>query len=236
MRLSAPIYQLKRRAKGIARTDKIALHEALDRVAREEGFEQWSLLSSRACESAAPSLLSRLTDGDLLLLAARPGQGKTRLGLRLLLDAACAGRRAVFFTLEYTEPQARALAGTLDQAGASCADRVEVVTSDDISADLIIRLLADAPKATVAVIDYLQILDQDRRKPALAEQMRALKRFAHDTGVVFGFLSQIDRAFDPRRDGLPGIGDIRLPNALAEHSFSAACFLHGDQSRFQRMR
>jgi RNA polymerase-interacting CarD/CdnL/TRCF family regulator len=36
MRLSAPIYQLKRRAKLLARNEKIALHDALDRVAREK--------------------------------------------------------------------------------------------------------------------------------------------------------------------------------------------------------
>jgi len=45
MRLSVPIYQLKRRAKILARDEKIALHEALDRIAREEGFPSWGLLS-----------------------------------------------------------------------------------------------------------------------------------------------------------------------------------------------
>jgi hypothetical protein len=39
MRLSAPIYKLKRRAKLMARDENIALHEALDRLAREEGSQ-----------------------------------------------------------------------------------------------------------------------------------------------------------------------------------------------------
>ncbi len=78
MKLSAPIYQLKRRAKLMARDRKIALHTALDRVAHDEGFAGWSLLSARvAAGAAANDMLSRLSDGDLLLLGARPGQGKT---------------------------------------------------------------------------------------------------------------------------------------------------------------
>lgn len=226
MRLSAPIYQLKRRARLMARTNKIALHDALDRVAREEGFERWSLLSSRASAISAPSLLPQLVNGDLLLLGARAGQGKTRLALKLLLDAIREGRRALFFTLEYTDRQARELAHALDRAEAPAADRLEIVTSDDIDANLIVHHLADSPKGTVAVIDYLQILDQDRRKPALAEQMDILKRFAMDAGVVLGFISQVDRAFESRPGAMPGIDDIRLPNPIARNTFSKACFLH----------
>jgi len=89
MKLSAPIFQLRRRAKLMARNEKVPLHEALDQVARKEGFARWSLLSSQAAKgSLSQTLLSRLTDGDLLLVAARPGHGKTTLGLQLLLDAA----------------------------------------------------------------------------------------------------------------------------------------------------
>ena len=107
MRLSVPIYQLKRRAKLLARDEKIPLHEAQDRIAREEGFNAWSALSARlAANPTASALLPNLAEGDMLLIAARPGQGKTLMGLRLLLDAARDGRRAVFFTLEYNDQQA----------------------------------------------------------------------------------------------------------------------------------
>ena len=46
MKLSAPIYQLKRNAKRLSREEKIPLHEALDRVAAQEGFGGWSLLAA----------------------------------------------------------------------------------------------------------------------------------------------------------------------------------------------
>jgi replicative DNA helicase len=234
MKLSAPIYQLKRRAKLLARDEKLPLHEALDRIAREEGFAGWSLLSSRlAMYSPSKAMLSRVADGDLLLLGARPGQGKTLLGLQLLLDAAGDGRRAVFFTLEYTDREVRDRIRSLDGGDDGLGAKLEIVTSDDISATSIVEHLSGSPRGTVAVIDYLQILDQKRSKPALSEQMLVLQEFARRNGIILGFISQIDRSFDPERDLVPGIGDIRMPNPIQLGIFSKACFLHDREVRFQ---
>ena len=73
MRLSAPIYRLKRVARTQARDQNIPLHAALDQIAATEGFSSWSLLVSRdAKESIDPSaLLARLRPGELALIAAR---------------------------------------------------------------------------------------------------------------------------------------------------------------------
>ena len=46
MRLSSPIYTLKRQAKLLARDNDIRLHEALNRIAAKEGFNDWSHLAS----------------------------------------------------------------------------------------------------------------------------------------------------------------------------------------------
>lgn len=236
MKLSAPIFQLKRRARLMARAGNLPLHEALDKIAREEGFARWSLLSSRAAEDASPeAILTRLEHGDLVLMAGRPGHGKTVLGLRMLLDAARLGRGAVLFTLEFTEEEARRHLRQLDDAALGWADKVDVVTSEAIGADLVMRHLADAAPGTVAIIDYLQILDQQRSKPALADQIQALSAFARETGVILGFLSQIDRAFDPDAKRLPDIGDIRLPNRVDLGLFTKAVFLHGGEAGFQRV-
>lgn len=231
MRLSAPIYQLKRRARLLSRREAIPLHEAQDRIAREEGLASWSLLASRAARKApAAGLLAGLAGGDMLLIGARPGQGKTMLGLQLLLDALREGRRAVFFTLEYTEAEVLRRLQSLDPGPGRVP---EIVTSEAIGADMIVAHLADAPRGTVAVVDYLQILDQQRSKPALAEQMAVLHDFARRTGVILGFISQIDRSFDPERDGVPGPGHVRLPNPIPAGLFSRACFLHGGEVRLQ---
>ncbi len=175
MKLSAPIYQLKKRAKRMVRNDGVPLHQALDTIAREEGFTRWSLLSAHT--TAGPlsqTLLSQLKQGDMLLLAGRRGQGKTALGLQLLLDAARLDRKAVFFTLEFTETEARAHLHARSGGTDESSDKVEIVTSPEISADYIVRHLSGAPAGSVAVIDYLQILDQRRSTPPLSEQVGSL--------------------------------------------------------------
>jgi replicative DNA helicase len=234
MKLSAPIFQLKRRAKLVARNNDIPLHEALDQVARHEGFETWSLLSSRIGDvPLSEKILSKLDDGDLLLVAGRPGHGKTALGIRILIDAAREGRRSVFFTLEFTEQQAKKNIRALAENTRGLDDKIEIVTSDEISADYVIRHLSTAESGTVGVVDYLQILDQQRSKPALSDQILALGSFAKKTGVVLGFISQIDRSFDPESKCLPDIRDIRLPNLVDLRLFDKACFLHNGEARLR---
>jgi predicted ATP-dependent serine protease len=176
MKLSAPVYQLKRRAKLLARKEKLPLHDALDRIAHEEGLARWSLLSSRL-KRGPGALLHRLSYGDLLLLAGRPGHGKTLLGLQLLLDAVDESRKATFFTLEYTEREAMQRIRSL-RGAQGMDERLEIVTSDDLSADFVVDHLSGSDQGTVAVLDYLQVLDQQRSKPPLADQMRVFRDFA----------------------------------------------------------
>ncbi|AJE45679.1 DNA helicase [Celeribacter indicus] len=234
MRLSAPIYQLKRRAKLLARDENIPLHQAQARIAAEEGFTAWSLLAARVTADADVSaLLPQLVDGDMLLIAARPGHGKTRLGLRLLLDAALDGRRSALFSLEYTEREAmerfRALADPLP-------DTIpEIITTDDICADYIIQHLRGAPSGSVALIDYLQILDQRRTKPPLSDQMKALQAFTRSTGVILAVIAQIDRSYASEAASVPGFTDLRLPNPIPANIFSKACFLNAGEVRLQGM-
>lgn len=142
MALSQPIHRLKRRARLLSRREGIPLHAALDQVAREEGFSAWSMLVVR---SVAPSpgrvKLSQLSDGDLLLLGGRPGQGKTLLSLDLAIQAVQAGRAVVFFSLEYNHPEILRCVAAIGADPRSFGAKVRIDTSDDISADHIIGQL-----------------------------------------------------------------------------------------------
>lgn len=236
MKLSAPIHRLKSEAKSIARDGGIPLHAALDRIAAREGYESWSLLAAKdAAASPAARTLARLNPGDMLLIGARPGQGKTLLGLELIVEAVKDGRRGSFYTLEYNEGDVANRLRSLGAASEKLRQALSIVTSDEISADYIIAREHDAVPGNVVVIDYLQILDQDRRKPDLTTQVSALKEFARQTGLIFVFISQIDRAYDPQKNALPGLGDIRLPNPLDLALFSKACFLGNGELRFQAL-
>lgn len=233
MHLSAPLYRLKREARLLSRQQTIPLHAALDRIAAREGFRSWSLLARRACErSPAARLYPRLSPGDMLLVGARPGEGKTLLALELGLEAMKAGGRCVLFTLEYVE---RDVAARFDALGADVGGfggRFQLDASDDICAAHIIGRIAAMPSGTLAVIDYLQILDQRRETPDLETQMLELSAFARRSGAILVFVSQIDRSYDPARKPLPDLADIRLPNPLDLRVFSKTCFLNAGEVRF----
>jgi len=234
MKLSAPVYRLKRKAKELARKDDIPLHLALDRVAAGEGFGAWSLLAAKSAETlSAEGLLARLEPGDLLLIGARPGHGKTLLSLQLAVEAMKAGRRAVFFTLEYT---ARDVLGRFRALGVDPAQFEALFSFDDseaISADHIMQALAEAPRGTLAIVDYLQLLDQKRGNPGLGAQISALKAFAREKGVILAFISQIDRSYDPAAKPCPDLDDVRLPNPFDLSLFSKSCFLNEGEVRFR---
>ena len=170
-------------------------------------------------------MLSRLSDGDLLLLGARPGHGKTLLGLQLLLDAVRDGGGKVYSSHWSTPSKKPESASDRWKSKTSgIGDALEIVTSDDICAAYITRYLGDACRGTVAVVDYLQILDQRRSSPELSEQLSVLQGLAQQTGVVLAFISQLDRSYDPETKPLPGLQDLRLPNKVDVGLFSKACF------------
>lgn len=234
MKLSAPIHVLKRKARLLSRTENIPLHEALDRVAAKEAFRSWSLLVVKASTVApAGKLFPRLKSGDLVLVGARPGQGKTLMSLELAVEAMKMGNRGAFFTLEYTQQDVLGCLRAIGVKPAQFDDLFEFDCSDAINADHIIKTLASAPPGTLVVIDYLQLLDQKRESPELTVQIRALKAFARDRGLIMVFISQIDRSYDPSRKPFPDIGDIRRPNPLDLTLFDKAFFLNNGEVRFQ---
>ena len=234
MRLSAPVYHLKRQARLLSRRENVPLHQALDVVAAKEGFASWSLLAAKAAEAApAGALMAQLMPGDMVLVAARPGQGKTLMSLELAVATMREGNRAVFFTLEYVHADILDRFRTIGVDPADFDHLFEFDNSDAISAAYIIKTLRSAPRGTLAVIDYLQLLDQKRENPELMVQIRALRSFARERGLMLVFISQVDRAYDPARKPFPDIGDIRLPNPLDLSLFDKACFLNKGEIQFQ---
>jgi len=234
MKLSAPVYHLKRKAKLLSRKEEIPLHEALNRIAAQEGLAGWSLLSAKVSATATASkLFAQLRPGDCVLLGSRPGQGKTLMSLELAVEAMKSGNRSAFFTLEYSEKD------VLDRLHALGVERTrfeglfESDSSDGINADYIVKRLGSAPRGTLVVIDYLQLLDQKRENPELMVQVRKLRSFAGDNGLIMVFLSQIDRSYDPLTKPCPGLEDVRLPNPLDLKLFSKTCFLHDGEVQFR---
>ncbi len=226
MKLSAPVYHLKRRARALSRQEGIPLNKALDRIAREEGFSSWGLLAAQIPATTPSSeLLAQLKPGNLVLLAARPGQGKTQMGIKLIVEAVKLGRHAVLFSLEYNDQQIVTHFEANGGAPADCNGLFEFDNSDAINSDHIMDRLGDTPPGTVIVIDYLQLLDQKRSNPDLMVQVRALKAFVCARGLIMVFISQIDRSYDASAKPFPDLCDVRLPNPLDLTLFDKSCFM-----------
>jgi len=226
MNLSAPIYSLKQQAKVISRTKGIPLHQALDQVANKEGFSRWSLLTAQKTDTSVKSILSRISFGELILVGARPGHGKTKFSLELAIEAMKSGHKGVFFSLEYNETDMLNLFENIGVDPTDFNDIFELYISDSINSEYIISKLSTVPAGTLVVIDYLQLLDQKRDNPELINQVRALKGFAKKQDLRIIFISQIDRSFNSSTDVCPSFNDIRLPNPLDLNLFSKACFIN----------
>ena len=227
MRLSSPIYTLKRQAKLLARDSGIRLHEALNQIARKEGFTNWShLASSQSKATPAIEIMRELDPGCMVLIGARPGHGKTLLGLELATLAKPNNRTGYVFTSDFNE---RDVWDRFKEIGFDLKKEdhpVVVDTSDDICAAHIIERLSETSGHALVVVDYLQLLDQRRSNPPLEEQVRALKAFATEQEAIVIVISQIDRAFELSSSTMPSLEDVRLPNPVDLSLFNRRCFLH----------
>jgi replicative DNA helicase len=218
----------------MSREQGIPLHDALDRVAAAEGFSAWSMLAARAAAmTPANRLFPQFRPGDLVLVGARPGQGKTLMSLELAVEAMRSGHRAAFFSLEYTEKDVFDRVRAIGVDPAQFEKLFEVDCSDVINADYVVKQMAMAPRGTIVVIDYLQLLDQRRENPDLTVQVRALKSFARDKGLIVVFISQIDRSYDPTVKPCPDLSDVRLPNPLDLKLFDKMCFMNNSEVQFR---
>ena len=233
MKLSVPIFKLKREAKTLSRKNNIPLHAALDHIAIEHGFKKWSHLSSvEANQIPSDRILRSLNLGDLLLLAARPGHGKTVLALELMLKAIELGKQGFFFTLDYTELDIWYQVKNLRVNPDKYAKKICVDTSDNICAEHISNRLLQTPNQAFVVIDYLQLLDQKRQNLTLEVQVEQLAQLAKQSNSIIIVLSQIHRSYELSAKSIPELEDVKLPNPANLAQFNKTCFLHNGCIKF----
>jgi replicative DNA helicase len=227
MKFDIPIFQLKRMAKKRTREVRIPLHRALYEVARSQGFRDWEqLVFLERQERVAATLTRNLVEGDILLLGARPNQGKTQLALKLLVRAVKGGMPGYFFSLEYTMAQVWAQLKSYGLTQDNARNEITVDTSDTISASYISEQVGQLQRPAFIVVDYLQLLDQRRDNAALEDQVDELSHMASQTSSIIILLSQIDRKFNPDAEKVPGLKNIRLPNPFEFTHFTKTCFVH----------
>ena len=188
----------------------------------------------------------------LYILAARPGIGKTTMGLKIA-DKVARFKPVLFVSLEMSEEQltARRIA---DRSGMAIGRVLlsESVTNEERSG--ISAALADIarthlyinrkPGATVSdialmarsipdigliVVDYLGLIGSEERYQSIYERVTAnsakLKRLARSLGIPVLCLAQLNRESEKRKDKKPTMADLRDSGAI-EQDADAVMLLH----------
>ena len=200
-------------------------------------------------------VLSGLGKSDLILLAARPGLGKTSLALNIAQNVGLKGKTVAIFSLEMSNEQ---LANRL-LSSHSAVDNKKFRTGDLTQAEWI-RLgqsaselsgatvfLDDTPDMTVAqmkaklrrlpaldlvIVDYLQLMSSGsksaNRVEAVSDISRSMKMMAKEFNVPVLCLSQLSRAPEKREgDKRPMPSDLRESGSI-EQDADAILFLYND--------
>jgi replicative DNA helicase len=183
-------------------------------------------------------LLGGWHNGELYILAARPGVGKTAYAVSAAFHAAHHGFATLFISLEQSrsELMERYFSGAANvnsskiRRGLLTKEEIsrivieachvpEVLSIVDVSEQKIRNIFASAKRLKYSknlkflVVDYLQLITpEDKRMPRqeqVASISRSLKHVARDLEIPVLCLAQVNRNSDTRMDGKPKLSDLR---------------------------
>ncbi len=206
--------------------------------------------------------LDQLTGGlhasDLIVIAGRPGVGKTGFALSIVRNAAARYRApAAIFSLEMSTEQLvqrllcmeaavdsqRIRTGFIDEFEWRRISEAFGVLSDapifiDDSAGIStteLRMKARRLKAEhdlkLIVVDYLQLMQGrglENRVQEVSEISRSLKALARELDVPVIALSQLSRAVESRQDHRPVLSDLRESGSI-EQDADIVMFIHREE-------
>ena len=177
------------------------------------------------------TVLTGLGRGDLIILAARPGMGKTSFALNIATRVAMQQKVPVaIFSLEMTKEQLTnrilsAEAGIDSQAFRTGALRAE---------DWEYLALPARPNVGLIVIDYLQLMTSGQRSENRVQEIssitRNLKIMAKEMNVPIIALSQLSRAVEKQGNNSshrPQLSDLRDSGSI-EQDADCVLFLYRD--------
>ena len=172
---------------------------------------------------------------ELIVIAARPGLGKTALLGTILLNAAKAGKSGLFFSVEMSGvsitqrliSQLSGISAYRIMTGAIHEDEWDKyhgaadelcglpITICDLPAIRISQIRAEARKhqADFIGLDYIQLANADKRNDRrdldIGEVTRGLKALAKELDVPVLAAAQLNRAVEARGEKKPVLSDLR---------------------------
>lgn len=188
--------------------------------------------------------LCGLNRGNLIVIAGRPGMGKTALGAKIAFNAAKVGHAALVFSLEMT---AKELTGRLlfDETEIDSRDfkakrlserdfeslvqaqhdfkRYPLFIDDTprISLQALVsraRAYKRSKRLDLIVVDYIQILNARGENETLkiAEITTTLKALAKELDLPVIALAQLNREAEKREDKRPQLSDLRQSGSIEQ--------------------
>jgi replicative DNA helicase len=233
------------------------------KVALAESFERLDELQRNSGElrgvptgfADVDNLLAGLQKSNLIILAARPGVGKTAFALNIAQFAAVTAKKKIgFFSLEMSREelvdrllvsQADIDAWRLKTGRLSQQDFLKLSDAMGVLADAQI-FIDDTPGLTIfemrtkarrlmtehgidmLVVDYLQLArgrTTDNRVQEVAEISQGLKNIARELRVPVIALSQLSRAIESRGEKTPQLSDLRESGSI-EQDADVVMFLY----------
>jgi replicative DNA helicase len=182
-------------------------------------------------------------EGDLIVVAGRPGMGKTAIALTLTKEFAQIGGKALFISLEMSNEQLAkryiSLIGDianwkirngqlreneiLQVCDIANNQTIEFFIDDDVDSRIgQIKAKAKLHKSTkglnLLVIDYIQLIKgtKTNREQEIAEISRTLKLLAKELKITVMILAQLSRKSEERADKRPMLSDLRESGAIEQ--------------------
>ncbi|MBN2004338.1 MAG: replicative DNA helicase [Anaerolineae bacterium] len=203
-------------------------------------------------------ILGGFQRSDLLILAARPGVGKTALMLTFALKAAEKRHTIAFFSLEMSAEQlVQRMVAAVSQIDAQrlrlgqlkeeewprFTDAIAHISElpiyiDDTPSISVLQLrtkcrrLASERGLGMVLVDYLQLMNSDMHSDNRVQEVsyisRSLKGLARELDVPMMTASQLSRAVEQRTDKRPVLSDLRESGSL-EQDADIVFFIYRDE-------
>lgn len=197
---------------------------------------------------------SGLQKEELIIIAARPGVGKSAFAMQLALNIAGGNKTVVFFSLEMSTIQLgqRVIANLCEiplneiKSATLNAEQSYMIkhtlndyqnynlffddqcngTIDDIRAK--VRRLQQEKGIDLIIVDYLQLLSEPgiaNRQEEVSKISRRLKQLAREFKVPIIALSQLSREVEKRENKMPILADLRESGSI-EQDADVVMFLY----------
>ncbi len=232
-----------------------AISEAYDRLGKIAGPDKEKYIGARTGFTYLDAITSGLNKSDLIIIAARPGMGKTSFAMNIATNVARhSDKDVVVFNLEMSREQlATRLLSTEALVDSNCLrngrisgdDWVRLATSagylsglplyiDDTASMTVPQMKAKLRRTKnlgLVIIDYLQLMESttksDNRVVVISEITRQLKVMAKELNVPVILLTQLSRSVESRTDKRPMLSDLRESGSI-EQDADIVLFLYRD--------